>query len=211
MKFLTISDIHGRHNRLDFSKYKDIDTIICTGDFTRSRIHYEEDFIEFVNWFANTPFKNKILISGNHDKYMQFHRHEGLILLKELGIIYLEDSNVVLDGIKIHGSPWTPPFFNWFFMAEEYELNNLYNKVDPDTQVLLTHGPANHVLDRTFGGVNAGSTALRDLVFRLDNLKVHVFGHIHEARGELDFRGIKFINASLLNTTDFFTFELPSN
>ena len=46
-----------------------------------------------------------------------------------------------------------------------------------DTDVLITHGPPAHHLDH-----GSGCNALLDLLWKL-RPKLHVFGHIHAARG----------------------------
>ncbi len=210
MKIVAISDTHGRHRRLDFSNYLDCDTIIHAGDFTGGRDLDGKEFYDFINWLGETPFKNKILISGNHDSFMIHNRHEGLMLMKELGITYLEDTNVVIDGIKIHGSPWTPIFFNWYFMCTEKQLDLKYGLIDKDTDILITHGPAHGILDVSlYGNRNAGSFALRDIIDDgLKNLKCHIFGHIHEDSGILERNGVVHINASLDRKDEFYTFEV---
>ncbi|KAG6848162.1 hypothetical protein H0H93_002824, partial [Arthromyces matolae] len=52
----------------------------------------------------------------------------------------------------------------------------------PKTDILLTHGPPLNIFDRTRGNNAAGCQDLRE---RLPFLRpgLHVFGHIHEARG----------------------------
>ncbi len=210
MKIVTISDTHGRHRRLDFSNYKDCDTIIHAGDFTAGRDHEGREFFDFINWFAETPFKNKILISGNHDSFMVHRRHEGLLLMKELGINYLEDDNIVIDGVKIHGSPWTLIFCNWYFMCTEKDLDLKYSSIDKDTDILVTHGPAYEILDLSlFGNRHTGSYVLKDKIEdELKQLQCHIFGHIHESSGILEQKGVTFINAALDRINEFFTYEV---
>lgn len=48
----------------------------------------------------------------------------------------------------------------------------------------ITHGPPLRVLDRTRRGVSAGCPALaKRLDTSLPHCRLHIFGHIHEARG----------------------------
>ena len=66
----------------------------------------------------------------------------------------------------------------------------------PDqVQVLLTHGPPLGHGDVTSSGLRVGC---EDLMYttksRLSNLKVHLFGHIHEGYGvSRDFNGVVYV------------------
>lgn len=99
-----------------------------------------------------------------------------------LGITYLEDSYITLEGIKFYGTPWVPTFFDWAFMESESRLAKRYSKIPEDTQVLLTHGPALWTLDAVPHG-HVGSSALANRISELPHLTHHIFGHIHESRG----------------------------
>jgi len=52
-----------------------------------------------------------------------------------------------------------------------------------DTEILITHGPPYGVLDLTRRGKRAGCESLLERLDKLDELRLHVFGHIHEAAG----------------------------
>ena len=62
MKFIAISDTHGKHRGLKLPKG---DAIIHAGDFC----HYgsESDLHDFLDWYKNLDVELKILIGGNHD------------------------------------------------------------------------------------------------------------------------------------------------
>lgn len=57
------------------------------------------------------------------------------------------------------------------------------------------------MLDRTFAGYNVGSSTLMVKVNQLHNLKLHVFGHIHEAYGKIQYTPDSkcYVNASHVN------------
>lgn len=59
----------------------------------------------------------------------------------------------------------------------------VYSKIPNDTEILLTHTPAEHILDKTRKGVRAGCGILARRMKELESCRLHVFGHIHEARG----------------------------
>ena len=58
-----------------------------------------------------------------------------------------------------------------------------------DTEILLTHTPANGVLDLARSGVRAGCETLSATLDELKQCKMHVFGHIHEAHGAIVHEG----------------------
>ncbi|PPQ73403.1 hypothetical protein CVT26_015795 [Gymnopilus dilepis] len=106
---------------------------------------------------------------------------------KKAGIVYLEDEEYkfqVREGGKtwsIYGSPWSPEFFNLAFNYSAAEAKGLVSKI-PKTDILMTHTPAHHVLDRITLGDNVGCPSLRS---RLTSVRprLHLSGHIHEAHG----------------------------
>ena len=194
MTLTCISDTHSLHHKLDLSLYP-ADVLIHAGDFTGSRVHHQSEAISFLTWFSNQDYKHKLFISGNHELFPYYKSAEFADVLQQYpSITYLQDSSITIDGIKLFGSPWTPPFYDWAFMRKEPELRTTYKLIPADTDVLITHGPARDTLDRTTSGHLAGSKALAEVISTL-NLKAHIFGHIHETSGV---SGIS-INASCLN------------
>ncbi|KAG6844216.1 hypothetical protein H0H93_016591, partial [Arthromyces matolae] len=81
----------------------------------------------------------------------------------------------------VYGSPWSPYFHNWAFNYHREDGEALVSKF-PATDILLTHGPPAHILDRTQSLDFAGCADLRNHLPRL-RPRLHVFGHIHESRG----------------------------
>ncbi len=112
---------------------------------------------------------------------------------------YLQDEEIIVEGIKIWGSPYTPWFYRWAFNKKRgTALATQWNKIPPDTDILLTHGPVHGVLDTVVNEQHAGD---KDLLKRIIEVKpkVHVCGHIHESYGVTKRYGIRFINACVLN------------
>lgn len=134
---------------------------------------------------------------GGHDKQAKLSRIMDLLegrKAKKAGIVYLEDESYAFEcngrTWSVYGSPWTPYFYNWAFNycrsgREEpgcsYKATDIVSKY-PKTDILLTHGPPQGVLDRTLTQMNVGCELLAE---RLQDLrpKIHLFGHIHEAHG----------------------------
>ena len=204
MKIISISDTHNKHlliNQNYFSNTNgEIDMIIHSGDITSRGIRFDVEV--FLNWFSKLPFKYKIFCAGNHDFYFEQAPEYAInhLLAQYPEVIYLNDTNVVIDGLKIHGSPITPWFLDWAFNRVEEEIQPHWDLIPLDTDILVTHGPIYGYLDRTIRGENVGCRALAKKISELKQLKMFQFGHIHEAYGTFQIdNGPKLINASILN------------
>lgn len=203
MKIVCIADTHGRHKKLKKmlrGKMPEGDVIVCAGDNTPSG--EVEMFMSFSNWLSRLPYKFKIVIAGNHDR--NFANNDHCLCKDELlrrGIIYLEDSEVIIGGVKFYGSPWQPEFCNWAFnLPRGEDLLEKWRYIPNDTDVLITHGPPYGILDvSVYDKISVGCEDLRSEVFGRIKPKVHIFGHIHAWHGMEEHDGIKFINASSVN------------
>jgi Icc-related predicted phosphoesterase len=214
MKFVTISDTHNEHRLLELPEG---DVLIHAGDITKRGSREEVE--DFLDWFNSHNFKYKVMIAGNHDfffdygwkAYTDFGRNRHLnkagdlnsvqdILSQYPGITYLNDSEIIINGIKIWGSPVTPWYHDWAFNRERgSDIVNHWNLIPKDTDILITHGPPLGIGDLVHRGERVGC---QDLLTKLGVIKprVHIFGHIHEGYGiyKSEEYPIKFINASSL-------------
>jgi Icc-related predicted phosphoesterase len=192
MKLVLISDTHEKHRKL---VVPDGDVLVHAGDLT-----YRGDFLavlEATQWLRSLPHKHKIVIAGNHDFLFETDPDKAHELLD--GLIYLENSSVVIEKFKFWGSPITPWFFDWAFNCDRKEIHKYWDKIPNDTDVLITHGPPLTILDKA--KPNGEGLGCYDLLNRVDVVrpKVHVFGHIHGGYGHREFSGIKFFNASVVD------------
>jgi len=74
----------------------------------------------------------------------------------------------------------------------------VYSQIPEDTEILLTHTPAHYILDETKRRVRAGCGVLARRLGELEGCRLHVFGHIHEARGAKIGEGHKVhVNAAI--------------
>lgn len=193
MKIVLISDTHGQHQDL---KIPSGDLLIHAGDI--SKMGYPKQVKKFVDWFSELPFKHKVFIGGNHD-YMLEREPEKFETYLNDSIIYLNDSQVEIDGLKIWGSPISPWFYDWAFNRKRgKDIRQHWDLIPSDTDVLITHGPPKGQLDQTVKGEDVGCFDLLEKVLEVKP-KLHVFGHIHEAYGQHEYEGIQFINASVLD------------
>lgn len=198
MKLCIISDTHGKHKHL---KLPDADTIIHCGDSTS--VGKEHEIHNFMKWFSKLDqYKYKIIIAGNHDWLFERNRSLAKTHIPE-NIYYLEDSEVIIEGIKFYGSPVQKIFFNWAFNRSEAVLANHWAAIPDDTDVLITHSPPYGIGDYVSNGYSTdgpqGSPSLYKEVVERIRPKIHCFGHIHEGYGIKELDDIKFINASNLD------------
>ena len=188
------------------------DVLIHAGDFTGRGD--PERVEEFNEWLGKQPHEHKIVIPGNHELtfqrgakdnngfyYMTPEQAQALITNATL----LIDQELIIDGVKFYGSPWQPYFNNWAYnISLQARIKQIWAKIPNDTNVLITHGPPRNILDfipncdayRGNYDEHVGCEELRDRILEL-RPQLHVFGHIHEAYGQLFNEGTTHINASI--------------
>lgn len=221
MRIVCLSDTHTLHESM-VHKIPHGDVLVHCGDISNKG--GEKDVTDFVYWFMNLKgFDTKIFIAGNHDfsfeKINEPHHFGDYDWLSNLlfeenlsqsDVSYLEDSSIVIESpefsrpIKFYGTPWQPWFYSWAFNLPRNgdELNEKWSKIPDDTDVLLTHGPPNGILDLVDNWrqpfQNVGCEVLR---FHMDrvNPSLNVFGHIHEGYGHKRVGETLFVNAAICN------------
>jgi len=200
MQIVFISDTHGQHKNLILPKLDVTDSestmLIHTGDI--SKLGKEDEIIDFLKWFEVQDYTYKIFIAGNHD--FLFETNPTLAeSFVPTNCIYLNNSSVEIEGIKIWGSPITPRFYDWAFNCDRGEkIRKYWEQISTDTDILLTHGPAYGILDQTIQGLQVGCEEVIGFVEKIKP-KIHAFGHIHEAYGKVNNLDTTFINASVLD------------
>lgn len=192
-KIVCLSDTHG-----SLPEVPDGDFLIISGDISlhSNSIDIELEWINdyFIKWLSSQPHKHKIFVAGNHD--FCFELKKDIIIPKD--VIYLENENCLIDGIKIFGSPFSVKFGNWAFMKEEDQLRWYWDLIPDDVNIIISHGPPYSILDYA-NCSNCGSKSLLDRINNLNDLKLCVFGHIHEGYGIKTIENKTFINASFWN------------
>lgn len=123
-------------------------------------------------------------------------------------VTYLQETSVVIEGVKFYGSPimCVPPKMA-FYSFEDPE--KVWGRIPTDTDVLITHCPPYKILDNPYR--NYGDKVLRDYVFKVNPL-AHLFGHIHGEYGYHFENETNFINCAIsnepLNPVVYFDFPL---
>jgi predicted phosphodiesterase len=200
MNITCISDTHNQHNNIPSKYLTGGDCIIHSGDVSGRGTRQEIEL--FLEWYSGLPYTHKVLIAGNHDFFFEEAPEYEIeaVLAKYPNIIYLNDSGIEIEGLKIWGSPVQPWFHSWAFNRKGTEICKHWDLIPLDTDILITHGPAKGYLDLTLHGDVTGCPYLLEKISELTNLKLFVHGHIHEAYGRVDFPdGGVFLNASVLN------------
>jgi len=142
MRLVCVSDTHGI---FPLPEIPPCDLLLVAGDIEDAHLHPHDSssqrrYLErvFAPWLEEAPARHTVGIAGNHD----FLGLGDPDVLYGLPWHYLCDETIEIEGLCIHGSPWTPPFMDWAFMLPEHELAAKWTLVPADCDILLTHGPA---------------------------------------------------------------------
>lgn len=189
MRIVFLSDTHGLHDQVEVPEG---DLLLHAGDLTgRGRL---EELAAAADWLRSLPHRHKVLIAGNHDFCLEQQPQAARALLH--GLTYLEDESCQCEGLKIYGSPWQPWFHDWAFNLRRGEpLRRVWAGIPEDTEILMTHGPPEGILDRCLDGREVGCQQLLQRVQEI-RPRLHLFGHIHEAYGQKTVDETLFVNGS---------------
>lgn len=198
MKIVCLSDTHGDHAAVSLPAG---DVLVHAGDMTAHGTL--DEFADFLAWFSAQAFAHHLIVAGNHDTSLEANAAEAQALCERAGVVWLNDSGITLDGLSFWGSPITPRFHDWSFMRDPGEdIQKHWRMIPEQTDVLITHGPPLGILDqieREDGSCeNTGCPSLLETVQALQP-QLHIFGHIHEGRGEHLRAGTRFLNVSSMN------------
>lgn len=196
MRVVIVSDTH---NLLSDVPIPDGDVLLHCGDWTESGTEAEVKL--FAEHLQKFPHKTKIVIAGNHDMLADSNPIDTKLILGKT-CNYLNNSSIVVDGLKFYGSPYTPSIWRWAFnLPTKISRFLCWQAIEQDTDILITHGPPYSIRDLCDDMTPAGCEELYDRVKKLPNLKLHTFGHIHESYGSYrpSWTETLFVNASTCN------------
>jgi predicted phosphohydrolase len=194
LKIVVISDTHGHHKEL---KLPEGDILIHAGDVSGRGM--ESQVVDFLDWFAAQPHPHKVMIAGNHDFYFEQAREADIRQAIPENVLYLNDSGAEVAGIRIWGSPVSTWFYDWAFSRHSGpETKKHWDLVPENTDILITHGPPQGIMDRITTGIHTGCALLGEAVQRIKP-RLHLFGHIHEGYGTEVHGEVTYINAAVLN------------
>lgn len=201
-KIWFISDTHRRHKELPIPN---VDMVIFCGDESN---HYNaainmNEALDFFQWFRGLPIEHKIYVPGNHSIAVA----EGLIKTYDFyGVHFLINYDILIDGIRIYGSPYSPLYGNWAYMLNRARIKYVWEMIT-ECDILITHGPPFGILDTATirdenGGIEfAGCEHLREKVKAIKPA-IHCFGHLHDDidiynYGERIVDGINYMNCAV--------------
>lgn len=193
MKILHISDTHGSHRRL--RDLPEADVVVHSGDFTM--IGSEQEALDFLNWFCDLPYLQKIFICGNHDECLYGAKVDGL----DDNVHYLCNSGVEIGGVKFYGVP--------MFMGDciTDRQSKHYANIPEGTDILITHTPPFGILDFD-DNIHYGSEELLARITAVQP-RLHLFGHIHSQHGTKSLYGTIFSNGAIMNA-DYSNLRKPN-
>jgi Icc-related predicted phosphoesterase len=228
-KIIVISDTHGYSF---YDKIPECDILLICGDI--SPVKGDHSFYFQQQWFYNTflpelknvKAKNIVFIAGNHDTFLSetFISKNNELIKSNLddNIYYLCDDYVIIDGIKIYGSPWVvlpswarkgPPV--WNFADHDENLIERYMFIPNDIDILITHGPVHRFCDVILDQItidyniknfnskpeNLGSKSLASIIKSKKINPKYVFsGHIHSANHQSN----RIVDENLKTLTEFY-------
>jgi len=198
MRVVCLSDTHTYHDQV---KVPDGDILIHAGDFTYDG--RPADVFAFLKWLSGQPHRHKIFIAGNHDVLFEKNPELMMSMVKDVveehpEVIYLQDQEATVEGLRIYGSPWQPFFQNWAFNIPRGQLWTKWKDIPDGLDILVTHGPPSGDL----GGVlpkfkeEVGDPELLERIQQA-RPRLHVCGHIHCGHGRRERFGIIFVNAAI--------------
>lgn len=222
MKICAISDLHGT-----LPEIKECDLCLIAGDIVPLDIQRDRTqsivwlFKTFLPWLKELPCQEVFIVAGNHDFEMEknYPIMKALEYLSNFKLTYLKNDCAIFrandeQNIKVYGSPQCHKFGNWAFMHEESFLEGLYDCVDDDIDIWLTHDtPALGDLDLLPPSqwnpepIHAGGKSLAAAIERIKPRYVFC-GHLHTCKDKyLKVNKTEVYNVSILNNSYAHVYE----
>ncbi|MBE8538768.1 metallophosphoesterase [Geoglobus acetivorans] len=172
MRILAISDIHSEFEMLERLVEKvRADVLAVAGDVTHFRPSDVRTFEAIIE-----DFDGEILVvHGNCD-------HEDSLNRENEKYRFIHGKSHRIGHLTFHGLGGSPitPFNTPSEYPEKHYREILENLKYGEVNILLSHSPPYGILDRTYSGINAGNTVIRE---NLDKFDLIICGHIHESAG----------------------------
>lgn len=205
LKITFISDTHNYMEEILERLPYDSDVLVHCGDALLHGGQTEFDVFTRTLARAARRFDYVLYTPGNHDKITQRKPDECRKILTDASdkIHMLIDEEIIIDGIKFYGSPWTPEFFYWAWMYDRAVGKDIWSKIPNDVDVLFTHGMPYQIMDevpRLMEGELEPYVGCKDLRNRINEIKPTIYagGHLHFSGGRMiRSDGTVFINAAI--------------
>jgi Icc-related predicted phosphoesterase len=187
MRIRAISDTHELENEVEIPP---CDLLIHSGDwsfFGKSAKAMDA----FNTWLSEQPARYRVLTCGNHEYPVEADPDKWRRRLSNATLLLNE--SVTIEGIRLWATPITLSLGGAFALDSESDREKMFNTIPEGTDILISHGPPQDVLDS-----GQGCSALRRAIIRVKP-KLHCFGHIHGAYGVQPTKNTLFVNAALLD------------
>lgn len=208
-----ISDTHGAHRQL--ANVPEGDVLIHAGDCcSKDTVRGDptlrkagNSLIDFLDWFGSLPHPVKILVAGNHDtpftgrdwfsgKPLAMTVERARQCCANAGVLYLEHQELLIDRLRVFGTPWQPHYKSMAFNADDAARRRLFGQVPQGIDILVSHCPPAGVLDVNDKQQSCGCPVLAEHLETIDP-RLHVFGHIHKSAGTVRDGDRISVNAAL--------------
>ena len=183
VKFICISDTHGQHDKIKMPTDPNM-ILIHTGDFSSKN----GDIEAFNTWLGTLPYVEKIVIAGNHEIKLPIHKQKAQEILTN-ATHYVCDNTINVRGVVIFGSPHHPKrgccYKKEAFGANSSERVNVFNKVQSNTHIILSHCPPYGIRDEEFLVDEYEHVGCAHLLHAIEKIQpiACIFGHCHQHRG----------------------------
>lgn len=186
LRVVCISDTHC----LKTPNIPDGDLLIHAGDLTN--LGSPAEIQPQIDWLNTLPHEHKIVVAGNHDRYMVPKSREALSVddrkdsVNWKSLWYLQHSSATLKfrngrNLKVYGAPQTPADGRDDFAFRYPRGSDAWSETVPaDIDVLITHGPPKYHFDLPAA---LGCEHLLKEAWRV-RPTLHVFGHVHAGKTE---------------------------
>lgn len=195
-KLILISDTHEQHEQIPLEP---ADILLHAGDITFTGKHSR--LTEFNDWLVSAQvhmgFKHCIGIPGNHDLSFEKDWETACAHVPAMRFLNQEVIEVGTEGLAIYGEPRQPEFNNWAFNVPRLDMEAVWRKVPTSIDILLTHGPAHGIGDKTKDGRSVGCIYQREWIEK-HQPRLVVCGHVHEGYGLYMVGHTLVVNASSL-------------
>lgn len=194
IKICAMSDLHGSLIKGDLCDL----TLIC-GDIIPLEIQRSRR--ETYNWYKNTfkkwaeslPCSKVLFIAGNHECGMEGYEDDYYELFPDDSkVTFLFDDEYIYEKYHIYGTPWCKQFGKWAYMATNSQLEELYNKIPNNLDILMTHDAPYGVSDILLqedcpwaDGTHIGNIPLAKAIEKTTP-KIVCHGHLHSTSRQFE-------------------------
>lgn len=187
MKFLVLTDLHGKKSAMDWInpliRDEGIDCVLFLGD----AVELPTDPEESVKMIGMIQCKRILALPGNIDSPKMVDIVDSVAenmhgVGKQVGDVYIAGFG---------GS--NPTIFDTPCEFPEEVIEETLERISKPGMVLMVHAPAYGINDQIPSGLSVGSKAIQKICSKY-HPKVVLSGHIHEAFGRQDVDGTIYVN-----------------